>query len=49
MEAAMDQIRSLYAKADTSEKHVIQKQLRDLQIDLSSDWELFFGEAMGVC
>ncbi|KAH8704512.1 S-adenosyl-L-methionine-dependent methyltransferase [Phaeosphaeriaceae sp. PMI808] len=47
MEAAMDQVRSLHAKANSAEKRKIQEQLRDLQTDLSTDWEIFFGQAIG--
>ena len=44
----MDQIRGLYAKATAGERQQIQEQLRDLQRDLYTDWELFFGFAVGV-
>ncbi|KAF2818954.1 S-adenosyl-L-methionine-dependent methyltransferase [Ophiobolus disseminans] len=47
MEAPMDQIRDLYAKANASERHGMQEQLRDLQTDLDTDWEVLFGLAMG--
>ncbi|KAF2852304.1 S-adenosyl-L-methionine-dependent methyltransferase [Plenodomus tracheiphilus IPT5] len=43
MNAARDQIRNLYAKADAKERQVIQEQIRDLQRDLYTDWELLFG------
>jgi len=44
----MNQIRNLYAKANASERHKMQEQLRDLQTDLDTDWEILFGLAMGV-
>lgn len=48
METATDQIRDLYAKAHADERQKIQQQLRDLQNDLYSDWDILFGMAMGV-
>ena len=48
MEEPMNQIRNLYAKANASERHKLQEQLRDLQTDLDTDWEVLFGLAMGV-
>jgi demethylsterigmatocystin 6-O-methyltransferase len=45
----MNQIRDLYAKANASERHKLQEQLRDLQTDLYTDWDVLFGLAMGVC
>jgi demethylsterigmatocystin 6-O-methyltransferase len=48
MEAAMNEIRDLYAKADAPGRQRIQEQLRDLQDNLYSDWELMFGWAAGV-
>lgn len=44
----MNQIREIYEKANASERHRLQEQLRDLQIDLYTDWEVLFGLAMGV-
>ena len=44
----MNQIRDLYAKANASEQQRMQEQLRDLQTDLDTDWEVLFGLAMGV-
>jgi demethylsterigmatocystin 6-O-methyltransferase len=49
MEAAMNQIRDLYAKANASERQRIQEQVRDLQKDLYSDWEMVFGMGASVC
>jgi demethylsterigmatocystin 6-O-methyltransferase len=45
----MNQIRDLYGKANASERHKLQEQLRDLQTDLYTDWDVLFGLAMGVC
>jgi demethylsterigmatocystin 6-O-methyltransferase len=49
MDAATKQIRDIYAGANAQERHKIQEQLRDLQHDLYTDWEILFGLAMGVC
>jgi hypothetical protein len=49
MENAMNEIRGHYAKADAPERQKIQEQLRDLQDNLYTDWEVLFGMAMGVC
>jgi hypothetical protein len=49
MENAMNEIRGHYAKADAPERQKIQEQLRDLQDNLYTDWEVLFGLAMGVC
>ncbi|KAI8936947.1 hypothetical protein NX059_006175 [Plenodomus lindquistii] len=43
MEAETAQIRALYATANTAERQAIQEQLRDLQRDLYTDWEILFG------
>jgi demethylsterigmatocystin 6-O-methyltransferase len=48
MEAAMDEIRGLYTKADAPERQKIQEQLMDLQTNLYTDWEILFSLAMGV-
>lgn len=48
METATNQIRDLYAKADASERQKIQEQLRTLQDNLYTDWEVLFGLAIGV-
>lgn len=48
MEASMNQVRELYGKADADERQKIQEQLRDLQRDLYTDWEILFGLATGV-
>jgi hypothetical protein len=48
MESALDQIRDLYAKADALERHKIQDQIRSLQDELYTDWEVLFGQATGV-
>jgi hypothetical protein len=49
MESAINKIRDLHSKASASEQQKIQEQLRDLQTDLYTDWEVLFGLAMGVC
>ncbi|KAI4668844.1 uncharacterized protein J4E78_002672 [Alternaria triticimaculans] len=46
MEAAADQIRQAYAKGNARERQQIQEQIRDLQKDLYSDWEMMFSLAM---
>ncbi|RAR07913.1 S-adenosyl-L-methionine-dependent methyltransferase [Stemphylium lycopersici] len=46
MEAAITQIRDLYAKSDARERQEIQEQVRDLQKDLYNDWEMMFGLAV---
>lgn len=43
----MNQIRDLHAKANADERQQIQEQLRDLQRDLYTDWEITFGLATG--
>lgn len=48
MDAAIDQIRSLYAKANAAERQVLQEQVRDLQRELYTDWELFFSFGMDI-
>jgi demethylsterigmatocystin 6-O-methyltransferase len=48
METAMNDIRNLYAKANAPERQKIQEQLRDLQDNLYTDWEVMFGLAGGV-
>jgi hypothetical protein len=48
MESALDQIRDLYIKADAAERHRIQDQIRSLQDELYTDWEVLFGQAIGV-
>ena len=48
MEAAITQIRDLYAKSDARERQEIQEQVRDLQKDLYNDWEMMFGLAIAV-
>jgi demethylsterigmatocystin 6-O-methyltransferase len=48
MEAAINEIRGLYTKADASERQKIQEQLMDLQANLFTDWEILFSLAMGV-
>ncbi len=48
MEEPMSQIRALYAKGDPRERQKIQEQLRDLQRELYTDWELLFSIACGV-
>lgn len=48
MESPLDQIRDLYAQADASERHRLQNQLRDLQNELYTEWDIMFGMAMGV-
>ncbi|CAG5150298.1 uncharacterized protein ALTATR162_LOCUS2618 [Alternaria atra] len=46
MEAATETIRNIYAKSDARERQQIQEQIRDLQKDLYSDWEMTFSLAM---
>ena len=48
MEAAADQIRQAYTKGNARERQQIQEQMRDLQKDLYSDWEMMFSLAMAV-
>jgi len=48
MEAAADQIRQAYAKGNARERQQIQEQIRDLQKNLYSDWEMMFSLAMAV-
>jgi demethylsterigmatocystin 6-O-methyltransferase len=48
METAMNEIRDLYAKADAPGRQQIQEQLRDLQDNVYTEWELMFGLAVGV-
>jgi demethylsterigmatocystin 6-O-methyltransferase len=48
MEAPMNQIRELYAQANASERHRLQDQIRDLQNELYTEWDIMFGLAMGV-
>lgn len=48
MEAPSEQIRGLYAKANAAERQQIHEQLRDLQNELYTDWEVMFGIGMGV-
>jgi demethylsterigmatocystin 6-O-methyltransferase len=48
MEAALSVIREHYVKANASERHKIQDQIRSLQDDLYTDWEVLFGHAVGV-
>ena len=48
MEAAADQIRQAYAKGNARERQQIQEQIRELQKDIYSDWEMIFSLAMAV-
>jgi demethylsterigmatocystin 6-O-methyltransferase len=48
MEAALNVIREQYTKGDAVERQKIQEQIRDLQNDLYTDWEVVFGNAYGV-
>jgi demethylsterigmatocystin 6-O-methyltransferase len=48
MEAATETIRNIHAKSDARERQQIQEQIRDLQKDLYSDWEMTFSLAMAV-
>jgi demethylsterigmatocystin 6-O-methyltransferase len=48
MEIALNEIRDLHAKANAAGQQEIQEQLRDLQTELYTDWEVLFGMAMGV-
>ncbi|CAO2648033.1 Nn.00g089550.m01.CDS01 [Neocucurbitaria sp. VM-36] len=47
MEVSMGQVRSLYANANAVQRQQIQEQLRDLQRELYTDWEIIFSLAMG--
>jgi len=48
METASFQIRELYATANARKRQEIHEQLRDLQQELYSDWEVFFDLVLGV-
>lgn len=48
MDVACQQIRALYEKSNARERQAVHEQLRDLQTELSSDWEVFFGLALAV-
>jgi hypothetical protein len=48
MDVAMKQIRDRYAEANPREQQKILEELRDLQNDLHTPWEVLFGVAMGV-
>jgi len=48
MEAALNVIRDQYTKGDAMERQKIQEQIRDVQNDLYTDWEVVFGNACGV-
>jgi demethylsterigmatocystin 6-O-methyltransferase len=48
MEAAIETVREIYAKSNSRERQQIQEQIRDLQKDLYSDWEMTFSLAMAV-
>jgi demethylsterigmatocystin 6-O-methyltransferase len=48
MESPLNQIREIYTKANASERHKIQDQIRSLQDELYTDWEVLFGQAIGV-
>ncbi|KAH7088159.1 S-adenosyl-L-methionine-dependent methyltransferase [Paraphoma chrysanthemicola] len=47
MDAPLKQIREIYANSTDHERHKIQSQLRDLEHDMYTDWEVLFGLAMG--
>ncbi|KAL1799816.1 hypothetical protein ACET3X_000158 [Alternaria dauci] len=46
MDASVQNIREIYAKSNARERQQIQEQIRDLQKDLYSDWEMIFSLAM---
>jgi demethylsterigmatocystin 6-O-methyltransferase len=48
METSISQIRDIYAKASAAERQKIQMQLKTLENELYTDWEVLFGLAMGV-
>ncbi|EAT84436.1 hypothetical protein HBH56_044220 [Parastagonospora nodorum] len=45
MDAALNEIREQYTKGDAAERQKIQDQIRDLQYDLYTDWEVMFSSA----
>lgn len=47
MDSVSIQVKELYAQSDARGRQRIQEQLRDLQRDLSTDSEVFFGLALG--
>jgi demethylsterigmatocystin 6-O-methyltransferase len=48
IESAIDEIRSLYSKGNAAERQKMQEQLRNLQDELYTDWEVLFSLVMGV-
>jgi hypothetical protein len=48
MESALNEIRGLYANASAAEQQKMQEQLRGLQNELYTDWEVLFSLVMGV-
>jgi hypothetical protein len=48
MESALNEIRGLYANASAAGRQKMQEQLRGLQDELYTDWEVLFGLVMGV-
>lgn len=48
MEMILDQIRTLYASADAEERQRIQEQLRDVQREIVSTFDLVWSLGSGV-
>lgn len=48
MDSILEQIRSLYATANANEKQSIQEQLRDVQREIVSNFDLVWGFGSGV-
>lgn len=48
MDAILDQIRALYAKASANERQNIQQQLRDVQREVASNFDLVWSFGCGV-
>lgn len=48
MENILEQIRALYANANANERQHIQEQLRDVQRDIASNFDLVWSLGSGV-
>lgn len=48
MDSVLDQIRALSANANAKEQHQIQEQLRDVQREIASNFDLVWGLGSGV-
>lgn len=48
MDSILEQIRALHAEADAHERQRIQEQLRDVQRDIASNFDLVWGLGSGV-